>query len=364
MSVDLDSLRPPSTVGQRTWLPLLAAGGTMLLWASAFVVIRALSDAVNPGPLALGRLLVGSVVLTGVAMVHRRHWGRFRIPRGRPLVLIIAYGVLWFGVYTVAVNAAGRYLDAGTSAMLVNLAPVIIAVLAGMFLGEGFPRQLMLGLLIAFAGVVIIASASRTGVVDPLGLVLALAAAGLYAIGVLLQKQALATVDPVTVTWLGAVAGTVATLPFLGGLLDQLGQQPWPVTAGVVYLGVFPTAIAFLLWSYALSRTSAGRMAASSYVVPGIAVLLSWAVLGETPAVIALIGGAVSLAGVALTRLPDRPRPFRPRPAGSRGHHDGQRDHGHATQGQDGDVERPAADLQQSCVAVRQRHSDDGPDQQ
>ena len=291
---------------ERRWLPVAAALVTMVLWASAFVVIRALSGAVDPGPLALGRLLVGSLVLTVIALAGRRR--RLRSwPRGRALVLITAYGVLWFGVYTIAVNAAGRYLDAGTSAMIVNLAPVIVAVLAGIFLGEGFPRRLMVGLLIAFAGVVIIASASRTGAVDPRGVALALAAAGLYAVGVLLQKQALATVDPVTVTWLGALAGAVATLPFLPRLLDQLGTQPLAVTAGVVYLGVFPTAIAFLLWTYALARTSAGRMAASSYLVPGIAVLLSWAFLGETPALIALIGGAVSLAGVSITRLPRRP---------------------------------------------------------
>jgi drug/metabolite transporter (DMT)-like permease len=296
---------PDNSTVERAWLPVAAAGVTMVLWASAFVVIRALSGAIEPGPLALGRLLVGSAVLTVIALARP---GRvpLRVLRGRPLILIIGYGVGWFGIYTIAVNAAGRYLDAGTSAMIVNLAPVIVAVLAGAFLGEGFPRQLMLGLLIAFAGVVIIASASRTGQVDSLGVALALAAAGLYAIGVLLQKQALVTVDPVTVTWLGALAGTVATLPFTGRLVAQLADQPWSVTAGVVYLGIFPTAIAFLLWTYALSRTSAGRMAASSYVVPGIAVLLSWAFLHETPALIALIGGAVSLAGVALTRLPAR----------------------------------------------------------
>lgn len=295
-------LAPETLPRHRSWRPLAAAGVTMVLWASAFVVIRALSGAVSPGPLALGRLLVGSLVLTAVALL-RPGRGPLRIPRGRPLVLIVAYGVLWFGVYTVAVNAAGRYLDAGTSAMLVNLAPVIVAVLAGLFLGEGFPRQLMLGLLIAFAGVVIIASASRSGQVDPWGVVLALAAAALYAVGVLLQKQALATVDAVTVTWLGALAGTAATLPFLGSLVAQLRSEPWSVTAGVVYLGVFPTAVAFLLWSYALARTSAGRMAASSYVVPGIAVLLSWLLLAEVPAAVALVGGAVSLAGVALTRI-------------------------------------------------------------
>ena len=211
---------------------------------------------------------------------------------------MIAYGALWFGLYTVAVNAAGRYLDAGTSAMLVNLAPIIIAVLAGLFLGEGFPRGLVVGLAIAFAGVVTISLATTTGRISPLGVGLALAAAGLYAVGVLLQKQALRTVDPVTVTWLGAVAGVVATLPFAPALVAELAAAPASAVLGMVYLGVFPTAIAFSLWTYALAHTTAGRMSASSYVVPGIAVLMSWVFLAEVPVPLALIGGAISLAGV------------------------------------------------------------------
>lgn len=346
---------------ERRWLPLAAALVTMVLWASAFVVIRALSGALDPGPLALGRLLVGSLVLTVVAVTTSRRRPRLW-PHCRSLVLIIAYGVLWFGVYTIAVNAAGRYLDAGTSAMIVNLAPVIVAVLAGVFLAEGFPQQLMLGLLIAFAGVVIIGSATRTGAVDPRGVVLALVAAGLYAVGVLLQKQALATVDPVTVTWLGALAGAVATLPFLPRLVEQLQTQPLAVTAGVVYLGVFPTAIAFLLWTYALARTSAGRMAASSYLVPGIAVLLSWALLGEVPALVALIGGAVSLAGVALTEYPGGVRPRAS--ARAAGYRDRQGDDRDSAQGQHGDVESSTADLKQPGLAGGQRTADHGADQQ
>lgn len=297
-------LAPPT----RQWLPLAAAAVTMVLWASAFVVIRALGGHFGAGSLALGRLLVGAVVLTVIALRHP-----IRIPRGRELVLVAAYGGLWFGVYTVAVNAAGRHLDAGTSAMLVNLAPIIIAVLAGLFLGEGFPRGLVVGLAIAFAGVLTISLATTTGRVNPLGVVLALAAAGLYAVGVLLQKQALRTVDPVTVTWLGCLAGGLVVLPFAPTLVAELSGAPAAAVLGVVYLGVFPTAIAFSLWTYALAHTTAGRMSASSYVVPGIAVLLSWLFLAEVPEGLALLGGAISLVGVAITRLvPSRARPTRP----------------------------------------------------
>lgn len=292
-----------------TALPLLAAGVTMVLWASAFVVIRAVGDSFAPGSLALGRLLVGALVLTAIVLTRP-----IRIPRGRTLALVTAYGALWFGVYTVVVNATAQYLDAGTTALLVNVAPLLIAVLAGLFLGEGFPRALVLGLLIAFAGIVAITAATSTGAYDLAGVALGLLAAVLYAVGVLLQKRALPGTDAMTATWLGCVVGAVACLPFLPGLIEQTLSAPRSATLGVVYLGVFPTALAFSTWAYALTHTSAGRLSASSYLVPAIAVFLSWLFLTETPAALALLGGVLCLVGVGVTRLPSRtPSPRNPR---------------------------------------------------
>src|SRR5262249_59430000 len=108
-----------------------------------------------------------------------------RVPRGRPLLLIVGYGVLWFGVYALCVNAAERYLDAGTAALLINVGPILIAVFAGLFLGEGLPRTLMIGLAIAFTGVTVIAVATSNGRHDLAGALFALAAAVLYAAGLL-----------------------------------------------------------------------------------------------------------------------------------------------------------------------------------
>jgi drug/metabolite transporter (DMT)-like permease len=65
---------------------------------------------------------------------------------------------------------------------------------------------------------------------------------------------------------------------------------------------VFPTALAFTTWAYALSRTTAGRMGATTYLVPPLAVLLGWVILGESPPVLALLGGVLCLAGVVLSR--------------------------------------------------------------
>ena len=304
--------RPPQTAGSgpSPALPLLAAGVSMLFWASAFIAIRAVGEHYSPGAMALGRLIVGALALTAFVAVRP-----VTLPRGRTLALVIAYGVLWFGLYTTLLNAAERHLDAGTAALIVNLGPIIIAVLAGIWLHEGFPRGLVTGIVIAFAGVMTIGLGTSTGQRSTAGVLLALASAGLYAVGVVLQKQALAGTQPLPATWLGCLAGAVACLPFTPALVREVATAPAAATLGIVYMGVFPTAIAFLTWSYALTHTNAGKLATSSYVVPAIAVLLSWLLLDETPVPLAYVGGALCLVGVAISRLPNGirllPRPGR-----------------------------------------------------
>ncbi|GAA2056574.1 DMT family transporter [Williamsia deligens] len=289
-------------------LAVIAAAVTMLLWASSFVVIRAVGEHFSPGVMALGRLLVGTAVLLLLALRHRR-----RIPRGRPLALVAGYGVLWFGAYTVILNWAERHLDAGTASLLVNFAPIIVAVLAGLFFGEGFPRPLVVGMAIAFTGVVIIAvGGTGGGTNDVLGIGLGLVTAVLYASGVLMQKAALRTVDSVTATWVGCAAGMLATLPFAPVGVGELADAPVSAVLGVVYLGVGPTAIAFTTWAYALTRTDAGKLAATSLVVPALAIGLSWLTLGEVPTVFGFVGGALCLTGVAISRRRPRARPAPP----------------------------------------------------
>ena len=131
-------------------------------------------------------------------------------------------------------------------------------------------------------------------------MLLALAAAVLYALGATSQKVLLGHVDALTVTWLGDLAGTVLLSVHTPQPGAELAAAPGRSVAAVAYLGIFPTGIAFLTWAYALSRTSAGRLAVTTYASPAIVVLLSWLVLAEVPAGLALAGGATCLLGVAV----------------------------------------------------------------
>jgi drug/metabolite transporter (DMT)-like permease len=278
---------------------------TVVLWASAFVGIRAIGPTFSPGSLTLGRLAVAAVVL-GAVVLPQLQKSRI-LPQGREWWPILAYGVMWFGGYNVALNAAEHLLDAGTSAMLINVSPILIAVMAGLFLKEGFPRWLIIGSLVAFGGVALIALGSGSGsgespTADAAGVLLCLLAAVLAAVSVIIQKPVLRKFPAGQATWFGIMLGAVCCLPFSGQLVSELQSAPLPATLGLVYLGVFPTAVAFTTWAYALSLIDAGKLAATTYLVPGTTILISWLVLSEIPTILGLVGGAVCLVGVGLTR--------------------------------------------------------------
>jgi len=297
---------------------LAAASVTVVLWASAFVAIRSGGRYFDPGSLALGRLLAGSLVLGavwlarglgrggGVEASGARGGGAEASGAWPPRAAwpgIVCTGVLWFGVYMVALNWGEQHVDAGTAAMIVNIGPVLIAVLGGWLLREGFPRRLLAGLAVSFAGAVVVGlSESGGGRASLLGVAMCLLAAVAYATAVVSQKPALRHASALQVTTFGCFVGTVATLPFAGRLVAQAAAAPLSATLTLVYLGVFPTALAFTTWAYALNRTTAGKMGATTYLVPALVVLMSWAILGQTPGALAFLGGALCLAGVAVSR--------------------------------------------------------------
>nr|WP_199521282.1 DMT family transporter [Jiangella anatolica] len=279
----------------------LAVAVTVVLWASAFVAIRDVGHTLSAAPLALIRLAVASAALTAIVVATR---GRRVVPvppSRRSLALIAACGVLWLAGYTVALNAGEQHVDAGTAALLVNVAPLLIAFGAGLFLGEGFPRALIAGSAVALSGVAVI-SLGSSGDRDWLGVALCLLAAVLFSAGALIQKVVLRAVDGLTMTWLACLVGTAVLLPWTPQLVSELADASAGAILASVYLGLFPTAIGFTTWAYALKRMDAGRLSATTYVVPTVSVLLSWALLSEVPTAFGLVGGAISLAGVAISR--------------------------------------------------------------
>jgi drug/metabolite transporter (DMT)-like permease len=314
-SVAADASRGDNRAMPRTssppWRALAAALVTVCFWASAFVGIRSAGRHFDAAPLALGRLLVGAAVLGTFALTRREP-----LPARRDLVPIVACGALWFGLYNIVLNAGERRVDAGTASMLVNVGPVLIALLAAFVLHEPLTGRLLAGCAVAFGGVATIGLASSgTAGRSGSGVVLCLAAACAYSTAVVIQKGILRRVSALQATFLCCLVGLLVCLPWAPRLVDELGRAPASAIGWVAFLGAGPTALAFTTWAYALARTDAGRLGVTTYVVPPISILLGWLLLGESPAGLAYAGGALCLAGVAVARSRARRRDPVPVPA-------------------------------------------------
>ncbi|WP_104107829.1 DMT family transporter [Nocardioides sp. 616] len=309
--------RTAAGAGAHRWLPLAAVAFTLVSWASAFVAIRHLGGTVPPGALSLGRLVVAVAVLAVLVRAQDRFRGRFRVPGRREWPLVVLGGVSWITVYNLALNEAERRIDAGTAALLVQLGPILVALLAVVVFRDRLTPWLVVGLAVGFGGVVLIGRAtSEGGDGDLVGVLLGVVAAVGFAVGVVTQKRLLGGgMTALDMTFWYYVVGMVGCLPWSWQLVDVVGRASAADLWWITYLGVVPSAIAFTTWAYALSRADAGKFAMTTFLVPFLTALMAWLLLSEVPPPLAFVGGVLCIGGVLLSRRAGPLRPARRTPS-------------------------------------------------
>jgi drug/metabolite transporter (DMT)-like permease len=272
--------------------PVLAAGATVLLWASAFPAIT-VADELGPAALSIGRLLVASAALAIVApfMGVRR-------PRRSDLPLIALCGLAGMTAYQLLLNAGEKVVPPGTASLLVATAPIYSALLAVLFLGEPSSRRRWTGSAIAFAGSAVIAA--TRGLSFGGAALIVLGAAVVQAIYHTAQKPLLARYTGFEVAVYAIWGGTLFSLPWAGSLGPALTHASGRAVAATIFLGLAPSAIGFVLWAYATARMDVGRVTTSLYLVPVAAIAISFVWLGDAPGLVTLGGGATVLAGVVI----------------------------------------------------------------
>lgn len=278
------------------WKALCAVAVTLLLWASAFAGIKAGLAAYSPGQLALLRFIVGSASMALYAKARG-----FALPEKRDVPTILWVGFLGFTVYHVFLNYGEQTVSAGAASLIVSFTPVITALLAVFLLKERLNVFGWAGITVSVAGVALISFGESGGIALGTGSLLVLVSSLGSSLYNVFQKPLLKRYDPVAFTTYAMIAGTLFMLAFLPGLAGAVRRAPLGATLSVVYLGVFPGAIAYSTWTYALSRMPASRLATSLYVSPVLAIAIAWLWIGELPTLLSLAGGAVTLAGVVLT---------------------------------------------------------------
>jgi len=281
---------------RKDWKTPAAVAVTLLLWASAFAGIKAGLTAYSPGELALLRFLCGSIAMG----LYARSRG-FGLPDPKDLPRILLVGFLGFTVYHVFLNYGEKSVSAGAASLIVSFTPVMTAFLAVFLLGERLRPAGWAGIAVSVAGVALISLGEGGGIALNPGCILVLISSLGSSLYNVFQKPFLKRYDPVAFTAYAMTAGTLFMFVFVPGLPAAIVRAPLGATLSVVYLGVFPGAIAYSTWTYALSRMPASRLTTSLYLSPVLAIAIAWLWIGEVPTVLSILGGVVTLAGVLLT---------------------------------------------------------------
>jgi drug/metabolite transporter (DMT)-like permease len=289
----------------------LAVLGVMVVWAGNFIVVKDVLSVMPPVGFTFLRYALASVTLLAILRVSE---GRIRLPRPETWRIVILGG-LGFGVYQILWTVGLQTIPAGDSALLIAATPVFTAVIAVLIGTDTLPPLKALGVVLSFVGVVVVV-ASGVGVElsgSPIGFALTLGAAFCWATYTAVGARLLRRHSPLVLTTWATIGGTAILAPVGIGQLLAPGAITADSNADVVgillsvaYSGILAAALANIIVFHGVRMLGPTRVTTVQALVPALAVVLAFIFLGEPIRIGQVIGGAIIVGGVALTRLVSR----------------------------------------------------------
>ncbi|WNF21206.1 EamA family transporter [Mesobacillus jeotgali] len=273
----------------------------ILLWGSAFAGIRHGLEGYSPEHLSFLRLFIGSVALLCYAALTK-----MKLPERKDWPVIFLFGFLGFAVYQTALNFGEQSVSAGAASLLVSTSPVFIGFLGRIFYQESTGKWYWAGASISMLGIIFISMGAEGGFNLGFGVLLILIASLSESLYFVFQKNYLNKYGALPFTAYTIWAATLFMGFLAPGIVDEIAEAPIGATMSAIYLGLFPTVVAYFALAYITAKSGTSEAASSLYLTPAASFIIAWIWLGEVPASMTIAGGMITLIGVSLTYFKGR----------------------------------------------------------
>ena len=285
--------------------PRLGALLAILFWGVSFVATKAVVREISPVTLVFTRAGLGTVLLLAILALRRRA----ALPPRDALPALAAMGFVGVAFHQVLQAYALRLTSAVNTGWLIGLTPLWSAVLSALFLGERFGAAKVAGLLVGFAGAVLVVTRGEIGAAvlslpATRGDLLVLASTVNWALYTVLGHPTIRRLGPARATAGALLLGWILLLPPFAARAGwneyaRLSSTGW---LAVLFLGIACSGLGYLFWYGALERIEASRVAAFLYVEPLVTLAAAVLLLGEPVRLTTVVGGAMVVGGVVLVQ--------------------------------------------------------------
>ncbi|HFD6380102.1 TPA: DMT family transporter [Staphylococcus aureus] len=272
---------------------------TIILWGSAFPMIKIALNDFSAESLSAFRLILATIILLPFVIIKK-----LPTPELRDIPVIFILGFCGFVIYHTALNFGETLISAGISGILVSTTPIFSSALAYIFLKEHFSKWNWLSSLVAFIGISIISiSKDDYTTINVLGVFIILLASFSESLYFTFQKKYIEKYGFIAFTLYTIMTSSPFMLIFIPEIINDIHGATFTSIVSVLYLAIFPTIIPYVLLAYIVKSVGVSDATMSLYLTPIVSLLLSYLLLDELPTTLAIIGGIITLLGVSLSNF-------------------------------------------------------------
>lgn len=266
---------------------------TVILWASAFICIRYIMQTFSAGTLALLRYFIASLTAIVPFCIIKNK----KMPSLKDFIMFSILGFFGFFSYNILLNEGEKTVSAGLANFIVAQMPVIVSVLSMILFKERLNLYGVIGFLISLSGVLLILLVSDSSEGFSGGMILIYGAACSGAVYSCLQKRFLTRYHPIEVVCYCMWLGTTMLMIYAAEAINLLIDSDYLSILTIIYMGIFPGAIAYLLWGYSFKYIRASSASSALYLMPLFTLILASIFLSEIPSLLSIIGGLTAVTG-------------------------------------------------------------------